>query len=101
MENELLFKKAIDNHCKKTGEKVYKVKARLGKKLYGDDIPVNMNGNINNLYNGKKKNVSPEHIQIVCDDLMITPNEFFGFPEVSEGTAQKIVSKIVKIISES
>ena len=49
---------------------------------------------VNNLVNGKAKALSLEQIDVLCQALKCTPNQFFGWEELSEVTAARELEEL-------
>jgi hypothetical protein len=66
-------------YAKMNGKEV--VKKQLAAKLFPDSTPESQQVNLSYLASGRTKRVTPELIDIICDECGVTPNFLFGYEQ--------------------
>jgi DNA-binding Xre family transcriptional regulator len=95
---EKSFRTALDRYCEKKDVRAHMLKREIGNLLYPNSSNFSRTNNMNNLFNGKKRNIPLAHLRLLCEKLEVSPNELLGYPETNE--AQLKLNKILEVINQ-
>jgi DNA-binding Xre family transcriptional regulator len=89
------LKTALEAYCANSKESQRDVKKRISLKLYPDSSEMARQMNVNHLFSGAKKNISLDHLKIICDEFKTTPSAILGYLSTQNPDAIEEIKKIV------
>lgn len=75
---ELMIKQLIEDRCKGEKAKIVQKKKDIASKLWKDSSEGSQQVKMTNLINGTRASVTPEMVEVLCNELSCTPNRLFN-----------------------